>query len=51
MNFTVIDTKTGEYPDLCKDCPSCGWHWEGKPEPIEYKPFEENVLEALYEAT
>ena len=36
-------------PIPCKDCPSCGWHWEGKPEPIEYRPFEVSELEALYD--
>ena len=39
---TIIDT----YPPIpCKDCPSCGWHWEGEPEPIEYRPFGGNGLE------
>ena len=28
-----------EPPTPCKDCPSCGWHWERTPEPIEYRPF------------
>lgn len=41
---TVIDTCP---PIPCKDCLSCGWHWEGEPEPIEYRPFEENGFEAL----
>lgn len=41
---TIIDT----YPPIpCKSCPSCGWHWEGKPEPIEYIPFGGNGLEEL----
>ena len=31
----------------CKDCPSCGWHWERTPEPIEYIPFGGNGLEVL----
>lgn len=22
-----------------KECPKCGWSWEGKPEEIIYKPF------------
>ena len=44
---TVICT---DPPIPCKDCPSCGWHWEGKPGPIEYRPFLENVLEALKDA-
>lgn len=40
----VIDT----YPPIpCKYCPACGWRWEGKPEPIEYKPFVEDVCEAM----
>lgn len=35
-----------EYIDkVCKDCPSCGWHWERKPESIEYRPFGGNGLE------
>ena len=24
-------------------CPSCGWHWEGKPEPVQYAPFQEET--------
>lgn len=36
---TVICT---DPPISCKDCPSCGWHWERKPEPIEYRPFGGN---------
>ena len=34
-------------PTPCKSCPYCGWRWEGKQEPIEYRPFEGNGLEAL----
>ena len=41
---TVICT---EPPISCKDCPSCGWHWERTPEPIEYIPFGGNGLEEL----
>lgn len=22
-----------------KECFSCGWYWQGEPEPIEYVPF------------
>ena len=30
------------YPPIdCMDCPSCGWHWESRPEPIERVPFSE----------
>lgn len=39
---TVICT---DPPISCKDCPSCGWHWERKPESIEYRPFGGNGLE------
>lgn len=41
---TVICTNP---PIPCKDCPACGWHWEGTPEPIEYIPFGGNGLEEL----
>lgn len=36
---TIICTNP---PIPCKDCPSCGWNWEGNPEPIEYRPFGGN---------
>ena len=30
-------------PVPVKQCPSCGWRWEGKPEKIEYAPIEEET--------
>lgn len=39
---TVICT---DPPISCKDCPSCGWHRERKPESIEYRLFGGNGLE------
>lgn len=39
----LMNTVICTYPPIpCKDCPSCGWHWEGTPEPIEYRPFGGN---------
>ena len=32
-------------PINCMDCPSCGWHWESKPELIERVPFNEKKYE------
>ena len=44
---TVIYTYS---PIPCKNCPSCGWRLEGKPEPIEYRPFGGgNGLKGLYD--
>lgn len=46
---------------VIETCPKCGsvlmntviytdgWHWEGKPESIEYRPFGGNGLEGLYD--
>lgn len=30
-----------------KECLQCGWSWEGKPEEIIYKPFDENNFTQL----
>lgn len=30
-------------PVPVKQCPSCGWRWEGKPEKTEYVPVEEKA--------
>lgn len=38
LQHTVVCTNP---PIPCLDCPSCGWHWEGEPEPVEYVPFRE----------
>ena len=36
----LMNTVIFTYPPIsAKDCPSCGWHWEGNPERIEYMPF------------
>ena len=32
-------------PMTCKNCPACGWHWEGELEPIVYRPFGWNEEE------
>lgn len=33
------------YPPIpCKDCPSCGWRWEGNPEPIKHVPLNEKSI-------
>lgn len=46
----LINTVICTYPPIsCKDCPSCGWHWEGSLETIEYHPVSENRLEELHE--
>ena len=46
----LMNTVICTYPPIpCKDCPSCGWHWEGTPEPIEYRPVGGNGLGALHE--
>lgn len=37
MELTVLP------PVPVKQCPSCGWRWEGKPEKIEYAPIEEGT--------
>ena len=44
-----VPTLTPPTVGRCKDCPSCGWHWERTPEPIEYRPFGGNGLEELNE--
>ena len=31
-------------PINCMDCPSCGWHWESKPELIERVSFNEKSM-------
>ena len=39
----LMNTEICTFPPIpAKDCPSCGWHWEGDMEPIEYVPFREN---------
>ena len=39
----LMNTVICTYPPIpCKDCPSCGWNWEGNPEPIEYRPLGGN---------
>jgi hypothetical protein len=36
----LMDSVICTYPPIPrKDCPSCGWFWEGKPERIAYQPF------------
>lgn len=31
------------YPPIpCKQCPNCGWYWEGRPEEIIRIPFRED---------
>lgn len=32
-------------PIPCKDCLSCGYHWEGNPEPIQYVKFNPEIVE------
>ena len=39
---------TSNPPVPCKQCPSCGWSWQGEPEPIEYIPFGGNGCSQEY---
>lgn len=40
----LYDVVIAVYPPIpAKDCPSCGWHWEGKQEPIKYVQFGGNM--------
>lgn len=39
----LMDIMLDSYPPIPrKECPSCGWSWQGEPEPIEYVPFDGN---------
>lgn len=39
----LIDIMLASNPPIpCKKCFSCGWSWQGEPEPIEYVPFGGN---------
>lgn len=36
----LLDSVVATFPPIPqKDCPSCGWHWEGEPEPVQYAPL------------
>lgn len=36
----LIDIMLASNPPIPrKECFSCGWYWQGEPEPIEYVPF------------
>ena len=40
----LLDSVVATFPPIPqKDCPSCGWHWEGKPEPVKWVPFKEET--------
>lgn len=40
----LMDSVVATFPPISqKDCPNCGWHWEGKPEPVQYVPFQEET--------
>ena len=39
----LIDTVIATYPPIPrKECPSCGWYWEGEPEQMIRVPFNGN---------
>ena len=39
----LIDIMLASNPSIPrKECFSCGWYWQGEPEPIEYVPFGGN---------
>lgn len=40
------DTMIATYPPIPrKDCPSCGWYWEGEPEQVTRVPFGGNTYQ------
>ena len=40
----LLDSVVATFPPIPqKDCPNCGWHWEGEPEPVQYVPFQEEI--------
>ncbi len=41
----LVDEVIATFPPIpAKRCFNCGWYWEGEPEPIEYRPFNENGI-------
>ena len=42
----LLDSVVATFPPIQqKNCPSCGWHWEGKPESVEYRTFQSPTQE------